>query len=71
MAERTKVDRFRGRPGALREWQSRMGYTNAGAAAALDIGLTTWNELVREDSRIDLRTALACAAIEQGVKPLQ
>lgn len=70
--EKTKslVPRFHGDPEALREWQMRMGLTFDAAAQALDIGRTTYAEMLNGESRIDLRTALACRAIEKGVEPL-
>lgn len=64
------VQRFHGDPDALREWQKRMGLTFDAAAQALDIGRTTYAEMLNGESRIDLRTALACRAIEKGIDPL-
>lgn len=60
---------FEGDPDSLRAWQERMGFSYETAAEALNIGRTTYAEMVLDKSRIDLRTALACAAIEQGIKP--
>lgn len=58
-------------PLQLREWQSRLGYTNRQAAAALGISLPGYSQLLhgihRSSGRplaINTRTALACAAIE-------
>jgi len=58
-------------PLQLREWQSRLGYTNRQAAAALGISLQGYSQLLHGIHRtsgrplgIDTRTALACAAIE-------
>lgn len=62
---------YAGDPVALREWQDRMGFTFDSAAGALDIGRTTYAELLRGATRIDLRTALACVAIEQGLLPFR
>ncbi len=67
----TEVERYHGDPVALREWQDRMGLTFDTAAQALDIGRSTYAEMLSGTSRIDLRTALACRAIEQGVNPLR
>lgn len=70
VAERTKVERFKGDPAALRRWQVRMALTNHQAASALGVGYTTYAEMLRGETRIDLRTALACAAIEHGLEPV-
>lgn len=58
-------------PLQLREWQSRLGYTNRQAATALGISLQGYSQLLHGIHRtsgkplaIDTRTALACAAIE-------
>ena len=60
---------FEGDPESLREWQKRMGFSYETAANALNIGRTTYAEMVLGQSRIDLRTALTCAAIEHGRRP--
>jgi hypothetical protein len=60
-----------GDPVALREWQDRMGYTFDLAAAALDIGRTTYAEMISGATRIDLRTSLACVALESGLEPFR
>lgn len=64
--------RFEGNPQALREWQKRMGYTYDDAAAALGMSRSGYASLLSKSKPvfIDLRTALACAAIELGVVPL-
>ncbi len=67
----TEIHRYHGDPVALREWQERMGFTFDTAARALDIGRTTYAEMLSGESRIDLRTALACRAIEQGTVPFR
>ena len=67
----TKRQRFRGDPVALREWQARLGLTFDSAAALLDIGRTTYAEMLSGVTRIDLRTALACKAVELGIEPLR
>ena len=63
--------RFEGDPEALREWQRRMGFTFDQAHRALGIGRTTFAKMLRKETRIDLCTALACAAIEAGIAPLR
>ena len=57
---------------ALRDWQKRMGYTYDDAAAALGMSRSDYALLLSKSKPvfIDLRTALACAAIEHGVTPL-
>lgn len=57
---------------ALRDWQKRMGYTYDDAAAALGMSRSGYALLLSKSKPvfIDLRTALACAAIEHGVTPL-
>ncbi len=68
--------KFVGNPQALRDWQARMGFTYDTAAAALGMSRSAYANMVAigaEPSyipRIDLRTALACAAIERGIKPI-
>jgi hypothetical protein len=61
---------FEGDPESLRAWQGRMGFSYETAAEALNIGRTTYAEMVLGKSRIDLRTSLACGAIEQGINPI-
>jgi transcriptional regulator with XRE-family HTH domain len=62
---------------AIKQWRTRMGLTQRAAAQALDIALNTYQELERgarfKDSApapLDLRTRLACAAIECKVEPI-
>jgi transcriptional regulator with XRE-family HTH domain len=64
--------RYEGDPQALREWQKRMGYTYDDAAAALGMSRSGYSSLIAKSNPvfIDLRTALACAAIELGLEPL-
>lgn len=64
--------RYEGDPEALRAWQKRMGYTYDDAAAALGMSRSGYSALIAKSNPvfIDLRTALACAAIELGVEPL-
>jgi len=53
----------------LRAWQSSMGFTQVQAAAALGITHAAYSALVCGRAGIDLRTALACAALAAGLKP--
>lgn len=53
----------------LRAWQAHMGYTYDTAAAALGMSRSGYAKLVLGQSTIDLRTALACAAIVAGIQP--
>lgn len=53
----------------LRAWQARMGYTYDSAARALGMSRSGYAKLVLGQSRIDRRTALACAAIAAGLHP--
>ena len=64
--------RYEGSPQALREWQKRMGFTYDDAAAALGMSRSGYASLLSKSKPvfIDLRTALACVAIELGVEPL-
>ncbi len=57
---------------SLRDWQKRMGYTYDDAAAALGMSRSGYALLLSKSKPvfIDLRTALACAAIAHGVTPL-
>lgn len=57
-------------PADLRTWQSTMGYTYETAAEALGMSRSGYAKLLRHDANIDKRTALACAAILAGVKPI-
>lgn len=70
---KTQKFRFEGDPQALRDWQSRMGFTYDDAAVALGMSRACYARLISKTDRrvfIDLRTALACSAIELGVEPL-
>lgn len=65
-------------PDTLRDWQARMEYSNVQAAEALGMSLSAYVQLRTGKSRtsgypirIDLRTALACAAIEAGIPPVK
>ena len=62
-----------GDPKSLRAWQKRMGFTFDSAAIALGISRSTYASMLAVDgykTTLDLRTSLACAAIEAGLKPL-
>ena len=51
----------------LRAWQTAMGYTYETAAQALGMSRSGYAKLVLGQASIDLRTALACAAIAAGL----
>ena len=60
----------------LRAWQAAMGFTQAQAAAALGVGVSAYKDWCNGKSRttgkpvaIDLRTALACAALAARLGP--
>ena len=53
----------------LRAWQAAMGFTYDTAAEALGMSRSGYGKLVLGRSKIDMRTALACAAIAAGLKP--
>lgn len=69
---KSKTVRFECDQQALRDWQKRMGFTYEDAAAALGMSRSGYALLLSQSKPvfIDLRTALACAAIEHGVEPL-
>lgn len=61
----------------LKNWQARMGFTQAQAAAALGISLSAYKDLLKGTSRntgapvsIDRRTELSCAALAAGITHL-
>lgn len=54
----------------LGEWQRRMGFTYVQAAVALGCAVSTYTEMIGGRTRIDRRTALACSAIENRIKPI-
>ena len=59
-----------------KQWRVRMGLTQRAAAAALGLTLATWQAIEKgaprygRDRDNDLRTRLACAAIEAGIAPI-
>lgn len=56
-------------PGNLRAWQAAMGYSYAEACKALGVGSSTYARMLAGEAKIDLRTALACAALASGLSP--
>ena len=63
-------------PVKLAQWRADMALSQRAAAKALGVTLTTYQAMERGRSwmtgkpvSIDLRTALACAAIRAGVPP--
>jgi hypothetical protein len=53
----------------LRKWQMFMGFTDEKAFNALGMSSTGYKKMLYGQSKIDLRTALACAAIYEGLEP--
>lgn len=53
----------------LRAWQARQGYTYETAAQALGMSRSGYAKLLAGGAAIDMRTALACAAVAAGVLP--
>lgn len=71
-------EKYVGDQADLRAWQARMGYTYDTAAKALGISRSSYSAMLavnvenaKNKSSIDLRTALACAALERGLTPFQ
>lgn len=56
-------------PDDLRAWQAHMGLSQRAAAEALGITQANYSAMVLGKSGIDLRTALACAALAAGLRP--
>ena len=61
----------------IARWRTRMGISQRAAAKALGLSLPGYQEIERgasfRDGRprdADLRTRLACAALEQGIAPI-
>lgn len=60
---------------AISDWQARVGLTDRSAATALGISYGSYNALKGNRAKgankkpLDLRTALACAAIEARLVP--
>ena len=48
----------------LLQWKNRMGYTQAQAAQALGVHMTSFNAWTSGKTRIDKRTELACKWLE-------
>jgi hypothetical protein len=57
----------------MRKWQSDMKFSASEAAAAIGVALSTYYQMIQDGSGyvIDLKTALACAAISAGISPLK
>lgn len=53
----------------LRAWQAHMKMSQRAAAIALGVTHGTYSAMVLGKSRIDTRTALACAALAAGLRP--
>ena len=56
-------------PADLRAWLAVMGYSNYRAAKELGVTATTIANCLDGTSKIDRRTALACAALAAGLAP--
>lgn len=56
-------------PDDLRAWQKSQGYTYDTASAALGVNRATYARWLAGSAPIDLRTALACAALAAGLGP--
>lgn len=56
-------------PADLRAWLAAMGYSNYRAAKELGCTATTVANWLDGTSKIDRRTALACAALTAGLAP--
>lgn len=63
-------------PDQLRAWQAHMGYTYDTAAKALGVSRSTYADWLSGRSRttgrvidVDLRTGLACSALDAGLGP--
>jgi transcriptional regulator with XRE-family HTH domain len=62
---------------ALKDWRTRLGLSQRDAAKRLGITLQTYQDLENgvtmatgKPRELDVRTRLACAAIEKGVEPI-
>ena len=56
-------------PADLQAWQLHMGLAQRAAADALGVTHATYSAMVLGKTRIDMRTALACAALAAGLGP--
>lgn len=56
-------------PTDLRAWQKSQGYIYDTASAALGVNRATYARWLAGSAPIDLRTALACAALAAGLGP--
>jgi hypothetical protein len=52
-----------------RAWKSALGFTGADACRALGIAPNTDTKYSRDGTSIPVYIALACSAIEQGLRP--
>lgn len=56
-------------PDDLRTWQAHMKYSYAQVCEALGVSSATYANMLGGKAKLDLRTALACAARAAGIKP--
>lgn len=56
-------------PDDLRAWQASLGLTYDTAAESLGMSRSAYAAMIAGQSRIDRRTALACAALAAGLGP--
>lgn len=56
-------------PEELRAWQKKLGLTYDTGAQVLGVNRSTYATWISGKTTIDLRTALACAALANGLKP--
>jgi len=66
-----KILKYQGDVNEFRSWHDRQGYTYESGAAALGVSRAAYAMLLAGTTPIDLRTGLACAAIEMGIRPLK
>lgn len=66
-----KKSKYQVDPAAFRAWHERMGFTYETGAEALDVHRSAYAGWLAGTTPIDLRTGLACKAIEEGIRPLK